>query len=92
MAPELPAIAEMLPGYESNTWFGFYGPKGLPQDIVMKVNTAANQALADAEVKDKLNRLGIEPVGGTPQQFSQMLAADSGKWKKIISERKITAD
>ncbi|RYX88356.1 MAG: tripartite tricarboxylate transporter substrate binding protein [Comamonadaceae bacterium] len=92
MAPELPAIAELLPGYESNTWFGLYGPKGLPQDMLLKVNAAANLALADAEVKDKLARLGIEPVGGTPQQFSQMLAADFAKWKKIIQERKITAE
>lgn len=92
MAPELPAISEVLPGYESNTWFGLYGPKGLPQDLLAKVNTAANQALADAEVKDKLARLGIEPVGGTPAQFSRMLVADSAKWKKIITERKITTD
>jgi tripartite-type tricarboxylate transporter receptor subunit TctC len=92
MAPELPAISEALPGYESNTWFGLYGPKNLPQDLLARVNTSANQALADPEVKDKLARLGIEPVGGTPAQFSQMLAADSVKWKKIISERKITAD
>lgn len=92
MAPELPAISEVLPGYESNTWFGLYGPKGLPQDLLARVNGAANQALADAEVKDKLARLGIEPVGGTPAQFTQMLAADSAKWRKIITERKITSD
>jgi tripartite-type tricarboxylate transporter receptor subunit TctC len=92
MAPDLPAVAEVLPGYESNTWFGLYGPKGLPADIQAKVNLAANQALAEADVKDKLHRLGIEPVGGTPQQFSQMLTAESVKWKKIIAERKITMD
>jgi tripartite-type tricarboxylate transporter receptor subunit TctC len=92
MAPELPAIAEVLPGFESNTWFGLYGPKGLPADILAKVNTAANQALAEPDVKDRLARLGIEPVGGTPQQFAQMAAADAAKWKKIIAERRITAE
>jgi len=92
MAPDLPAVAEVLPGYESNTWFGLYGPKGLPADIQTKVNTAMNQALSEADVKDKLHRLGIEPVGGTPQQFAQMLATESAKWKKIIAERKITID
>ncbi|MBC7434609.1 MAG: tripartite tricarboxylate transporter substrate binding protein [Bdellovibrionales bacterium] len=92
MAPDLPAIAELLPGFESNTWFGLYGPKGLPADILAKVNTAANQALAEPDVKDKLGRLGIEPVGGSPQQFTQMLAGDYAKWKKIIAERKITAE
>jgi tripartite-type tricarboxylate transporter receptor subunit TctC len=92
MAPELPAIAEVLPGFESNTWFGLYGPKALPADVLAKVNTAANQALADADIKDRLSRLGIEPVGGTPAQFAAMAAEDAAKWKKIIADRKITAD
>ena len=92
MAPELPAVAEVLPGYESNTWFGLYGPKALPADIVARVNTAVNQSLADAEVKDKLARLGIEPVGSTPAQLAQMVAADAAKWHAIIVERKITGD
>ena len=92
MAPELPAVAEVLPGYESNTWFGLYGPKALPADIVARLNTAVNQALADPEVKDKLARLGIEPVGSTPAQLAQMVAADAAKWHNIIIERKITGD
>ncbi|MCJ0765303.1 Bug family tripartite tricarboxylate transporter substrate binding protein [Variovorax terrae] len=92
MAPELPAVAELLPGFESNTWFGLYAPRALPPDILARVNAAANQALAEPDVKDKLARLGIEPVGGTPQQFAQMAAADALKWKKIIAERKITSD
>ena len=92
LAPDLPAIAEVLPGYESNTWFGLYGPRGLPADIVAKVNAAVNQTLMDAEVKDKLFRLGIEPVGGTPATFSAMLAQESAKWRQIIVDRKITAD
>ncbi|MEN9328919.1 MAG: hypothetical protein RLZZ484_107 [Pseudomonadota bacterium] len=92
LAPDLPAIAEVLPGYESNTWFGLYGPRGLSADIVAKVNVAVNQTLMDPEVKDKLFRLGIEPVGGTPATFSAMLAQESAKWRQIIVERKITAD
>lgn len=91
LAPELPPIADTLPGFESNTWFGFYGPKGLPADIVARVNKAANEALADPEVKEKLSRLGIEPAApGTPEQFAKMVAADAAKWKKIIIERKIS--
>ncbi|MET3497930.1 Bug family tripartite tricarboxylate transporter substrate binding protein [Variovorax boronicumulans] len=91
LAPELPAIADTLPGFESNTWFGFYGPKNLPADIVARVNKAANEALADPEVKDKLARLGIEPAAaGTPEQFAKMVATDAAKWKKIVVDRKIT--
>jgi len=92
MAPGLPAIAEVLPGYESTTWFGLFGPQGMRPEIVARVNTAALQALADPEVKDKLQRLGIEAVGTSPTQFTAMLAAESAKWKKIITERKITLD
>ena len=91
LAPELPAIADTLPGYESNTWFGFYGPKNLPADIVARVNKAANEALVDPEVKEKLARLGIEPATpGTPDQFAKMVAVDAAKWKKIVVDRKIT--
>jgi tripartite-type tricarboxylate transporter receptor subunit TctC len=92
MAPDLPAVSELLPGFESNTWFGLYGPRGLSADVVARVNTGVNQALADPEVKDRLARLGIEGVGGTPAQFAQMATLDAGKWKKIIVERKIVAD
>ncbi len=92
LAPDLPAIAETLPGFESNTWFGLYGPKGLPQDVLEKVNKAVNQALADTDVKDKLARLGIEPVGGTNQQFATMAKQDKEKWHRIITERKITSE
>jgi len=81
-----------VPGYESVTWFGMFGPKGLPADIVSKLNTAVNQTLADPEVKEKLARLGIEPVGGTSSEFTAMLARESGKWRQIIADRKITAD
>jgi tripartite-type tricarboxylate transporter receptor subunit TctC len=92
LAPDLPPISDVLPGYESTTWFGLFGPKGLPAEVVLRVNAAANQVLKDPEVVDKLTRLGIEPVGGTPAQFTAMLGAELGKWKKIIQERKITLD
>ena len=92
LAPRVPPIADVLPGYESNTWFGLFGPKGVPAEVVTRVNTAANQVLKDPEVIDKLTRLGIEPVGGTPAQFTAMLGTELAKWKKIIQERKITLD
>lgn len=92
LLPDLPAISESVPGYETVTWFGMYGPKGLPADVVNRINTAVNQALQDADVKDRLARLGIEPAGGTPQQFATMTDGDRAKWKKIITERKLLAD
>jgi tripartite-type tricarboxylate transporter receptor subunit TctC len=92
LAPDLPAVSETLPGFESVTWFGIYGPKGMGADLAGKVNQAVNAALADADVKERFARLGAEPTGGTSQAFAAMVRADNAKWKKIISERKITAE
>ena len=93
LAPELPPIADTLPGFESNTWFGLYGPKGLPAELVARINKAANEALADPELKEKLSRLGISPAApGTPDQFSKLVATDAAKWKKIVVDRKISND
>ncbi|WP_298928413.1 tripartite tricarboxylate transporter substrate binding protein [uncultured Ramlibacter sp.] len=92
LLPDVPAISETIPGWESVTWFGMYGPKNLPADMVAKVNAGIVQALKEADVKERLARLGIDPVGGTPQQFATMAAADRAKWKKIIADRKITTD
>jgi len=89
LAPELPPIADTLPGFESITWFGLYGPRGLPAELVARVNAAANEALADPALKEQLARLGIEPASGTPAQFAALVAQDAAKWKKIIDERGI---
>jgi tripartite-type tricarboxylate transporter receptor subunit TctC len=90
LVPDLPPVADTIPGYEAITWFGLYGPKNLPGPIVGRINTAVNQVLQDKEVMAAFARLGIEAEGGTPQQFAAMVDADRAKWKKIITERKIT--
>ena len=92
LLPDLPAISESVPGYETVTWFGLYGPKGLPAELATRLSNGINQALQDADVKERLARLGIDPVGGTPAQFAAMANADRAKWKKIITERKLTAE
>lgn len=92
LAPELPAVSELLPGFESVTWFGLYGPRGLPAEVVTRVNQAVNAALSDADVKDRFARLGAETAGGTPAAFASMVQAETAKWKKIIAERKIISD
>jgi tripartite-type tricarboxylate transporter receptor subunit TctC len=92
LAPGLPTVSESLPGFYSVTWFGVYGPKGLPTDLALKINAALNAALREPEVKERFARLGAEPTGGTPQAFAAMVKADAAKWQKIISERKITSD
>ena len=92
LAPDMPTVSEVLPGFESVTWFGLYGPKDMPQDLTLKVNQAVNAALADSDVKERFSRLGAEPAGGTPQAFASMVKADNSKWKKIIADRKISVE
>jgi tripartite-type tricarboxylate transporter receptor subunit TctC len=92
LADDLPAVAEVLPGFESTTWFGLYGPKGLSADIVLRINAALNVALADPEVKERFARLGAEPTGGSAPRFAQVVKADHDKWKAVIAQRKIVIE
>ena len=92
LAPDLPTVAETLPGFDSITWFGLYGPKGMPLELAGKVNQAVNAALADADVKERFARLGAEPAGGSSQAFAAMVKTDNAKWKKIIAERKLVVE
>jgi tripartite-type tricarboxylate transporter receptor subunit TctC len=92
LAPELATVAEALPGYESTTWFGLYGPRGLDAAVVARLNTALNAALAESELKERFARLGAEVSGGSSAQMAQAVATDAAKWRAIVAERKITAD
>jgi len=88
LASDLPTVADVLPGFESVTWFGLYGPKNLPADVVGRLNSALNAALAEADVKERFARLGAEPAPSSPVAFGQLAQNESAKWKRIITERK----
>jgi tripartite-type tricarboxylate transporter receptor subunit TctC len=94
LAPELPTVAESgLPGFTSTTWFGIYGPRGLPADITAKLNAEFNKAMQSTEVRERFARLGADvAAANTPAQFAAMVQADSDRWAAIIRERKITLD
>jgi tripartite-type tricarboxylate transporter receptor subunit TctC len=92
LAGDLPAVAEVLPGFESTTWFGLYGPKGLSAEVVQRINTALNAALTDPEVKERFARLGAEPTGGSAPRFAQVVKADHDKWKAVIAQRKVVIE
>jgi len=83
--PDVPTIAESgVPGYEAIAWFGVVAAANTPQPIVAKLNAEINKALADPEVVKKLNELGTEPVGGTPEQFTAHVKSEVAKWKKVV--------
>ena len=94
LAPELPTVAESgLAGFESTTWFGIYGPKGLSAELVSRLNSEFNKAMQSAEVQERLARLGAEPVSNrSADQFAAMVKADSERWGRLIKERKITLE
>lgn len=93
LIPDVPTASESgLPGFVSDTWFGIYAPKNLPADIVKRLNAEFNKAIAAPDVKERLAKLGAEPVGGTPAQFAALVSQDSARWAKLIKDRNITAD
>jgi tripartite-type tricarboxylate transporter receptor subunit TctC len=93
LMPQLPAVAEALPGFESTTWFGLYGPKGLPAEVLVRLSGALNTALQDSELRQRLLRLGAEPASlSTPETFARMVESDSAKWGQLIAARRITAE
>ena len=94
LAPDLPTVAESgLPGFVSTTWFGIYGPRGLPADITARLNAEFNKAMQSAEVRERLARLGADvAAANTPAQFAAMVQGDSDRWAAIIRDRRITLD
>jgi tripartite-type tricarboxylate transporter receptor subunit TctC len=81
----MPTMIEAgLPGYEAYTWFGFVMPAGTPAEIVTQINQAFNQGLQDPTVRSRMDNLGINLVGGTPQDFERHIAAEIDKWAAVI--------
>ena len=82
--PNLPTIAETVPGYEATAWFGIGMPKGTPKEIIDKVNAEVNRALADPKMRERLAELGGKPIAGTPEDFGKVIAAETLKWEKVV--------
>jgi len=84
-APQLPTIAEAgLPGYDVSPWFGLVGPAGMPRDIVARVHGIVAAGLKSADVLQRMNTLGYDPVGDTPEHFAGTIKADIAKYARIV--------
>ena len=91
--PDVPTIAEAgVPGYESYTWFGLFGPRGLPVEVVGKVNAAVKYALDQPEVRDRLVQLGNTPRWESPEQFRATVKSDRAKWAAVVKQVGATID
>jgi tripartite-type tricarboxylate transporter receptor subunit TctC len=84
--PELPTIAETLPGYDASTWGGILAPAGTPKDVVARLNSSINAALKMEDVRSRLMGAGIEIQGGTPETFAEVIRIEVDKWGRIVKE------
>ena len=82
--PELPAIAEFVPGYEASAWFGVGAPKNTPAEIVEKLNSEINACLADPTLKARLAELGGTVLAGSPSEFASLVTDEIAKWAKVV--------
>jgi tripartite-type tricarboxylate transporter receptor subunit TctC len=90
--PDVPAVAESVPGYETDTWYGIGAPKNTPAEIVTRLNAEINAGLADAKIKERFAELGGVPLPMSPAEFSKFLAEETEKWAKVIAFAGIKPD
>ena len=87
--PDVPAVAETLPGFENLGWFGFMVPTGTPAPVVAKIHKDTVAALGDPVISKRFEDLGMVPVGNTPAEFAKAIKEEGSRWVKIINERKL---
>ena len=82
--PDVPTVADFLPGYEASAWFGIGAPRNTPAEIVQRLNGEINAALEDAKIKARLVDLGGSVLAGSPAEFGTLIAAETEKWAKVV--------
>jgi tripartite-type tricarboxylate transporter receptor subunit TctC len=90
--PDIPMMSEFVPGYEASFWTGIGAPKNTPSEIVDKLNTEINAALADPKMKTRLTELGVAALPGSPADFGKLIASETEKWGKVIRAANIKAE
>ena len=90
--PDVPAVAETVPGYEASAWFGASAPKGTPAYAIARLNREFNAALADPAMRAKLADLGGVPIPGTPEQFWALHRMETERWAKVVQSSGAKAD
>jgi tripartite-type tricarboxylate transporter receptor subunit TctC len=90
--PDIPAVAETVPGYEVAGWTAVFGPKGLHKDIATRWNSEINRIVQLSDVKERMAGLGIEPAGGSPERLRDLVKRDIAKWQNVVKAANIKAD
>lgn len=92
LLPDVPTVAESVPGYEASALFGMGAPKKTPPEIIAKLNAAVNEVLQEPAIKAKLIDLGGEPLVGPPDAFGKMIVAETEKWEKVVKAANLKVD
>ena len=90
--PDVPTIAETLPGFESAAWFAIVAPPKTPQAVVDKINADVNEALRQGDIVQRLTQLSAEPIGGTPQATAAYMREEIERWHKVIKAANVKLD
>jgi tripartite-type tricarboxylate transporter receptor subunit TctC len=90
--PDLPTVAETVPGYDATSWFGMFSARGLPKDIAQRWNTEINRVLQLPDVKERMTALGLDPIGGSPQRLREAVTRDIRKWREVVKTARITPE
>jgi tripartite-type tricarboxylate transporter receptor subunit TctC len=90
--PDIPAVAEFVPGYEASYWSGLGAPRNTPAEIVESLNREVNAALADPAIKTRLEALDASPMPGSPADFGKLIADETERWGKVIRTTGIKAE
>ncbi len=84
--PKVPTLGELYPGYEVASWYGLLAPASTPSAIIQRLNTDINKVLARPDVRERLDGLGVEVLGGTMEQFAATIRSDTSKWAKVVKD------
>jgi tripartite-type tricarboxylate transporter receptor subunit TctC len=82
--PDVPTIAEFVPGYEASQWYGIGAPKNTPADVIERLNRETNAVLADPKMKARLAELGASVLSGSPADFGKLIVEETAKWAKVV--------
>ena len=91
-APDVPTVAETVPGFEATTWFAVFAPAGTPRDVVARIHTEMQRVFKLPDVVDKLKTLGLEPWVSTPEELASYQASEITKWARVVKESGAKAD
>jgi tripartite-type tricarboxylate transporter receptor subunit TctC len=86
LLPDVPTVAETLPGFEMSVWYAMFGPAGMPRELVVRLNAEINKALSVPELRSRLDAMGVEVINSTPEQLADTLRRDTVRYTRVIHD------